>query len=147
MRIFILIVLSSWCIIGRTQVNKVIDSFDIYYNDCNFPISAKFSGGIKAWNKYLRTNLNSSLGNKYIDIPKNKKLAQVTVRMCFDISKWGYVTNVERAPNDTVKVHPQLVAEAIRVIKASPRWIAERLNGKRVTSRKCQAIIWVVDKE
>jgi hypothetical protein len=108
---------------------------------------AEFPGGFKAWNKYLRISINSNLGNKYIDIPKNKKSAQVTVRVCFVISKWGYVTDVERAPNDTTKVHPKLVAEAIRVIKASPRWIAERLNGKRVNSRNCQAITWQVSAE
>jgi hypothetical protein len=93
-------------ITARTQVNKVIDSFDIYYNDCNFPIPAKFHGGNKAWAKYLQKNTNSALGNKYITIPKNKKSAQVTVRVNFVISKWGYVTDVERAPNDTEKFTP-----------------------------------------
>jgi hypothetical protein len=147
MRIFVLILLCFSLSKTCAQKSNITDSSDKYFNVCVFPKMAEFPGGFKAWNKYLRISINSNLGNKYIDIPKNKKSAQVTVRVCFVISKWGYVTDVERAPNDTTKVHPKLVAEAIRVIKASPRWIAERLNGKRVNSRNCQAITWQVSAE
>jgi len=147
MRIFVLILLCFCLSKTYAQKSNTTYSSDKYFNVCIFPKMAEFPCGFKAWNKYLRTNINSNLGNKYIAIPTNKKSAQVTVRVCFVISKWGYVTDVERAPNDTTKVHSKLVAEAIRVIKASPRWIAERLNGKRVYSRNCQAITWQVSAE
>jgi hypothetical protein len=130
MRIFVLILLCFCLSKTYAQKSNTTYSSDKYFNVCIFPKMAEFPCGFKAWNKYLRTNINSNLGNKYIAIPK-----------------WGYVTDVERATNDTTKVHPKLVAEAIRVIKASPRWIAERLNGKRVYSRNCQAITWQVSAE
>lgn len=148
MRIFVLLILCIWYSSVNGQLKKVAsDSSFVCYFPCNFTIPAKYLGGFKGWAKYIRMNINSELGNKYIDIPKNKKSAQVTVRISFMISKWGYVTDVERATNDTIKVHPKLVAEAIRVIKASPRWIAARTNSIRVAYRNNQAITWQVDKE
>jgi protein TonB len=140
----LLLTLNSYDYLQR--INNV-NCFNTFYQDCNFPIPAKYCGGNKAWAKYLQKNTNSELGNKCITIPKGKNSARVTVVVSFVISKWGYVTNVERAPNDTIKVHPKLLAESVRVIKASPRWVAERLNGKGISSRKYQAITWIVDKE
>ncbi len=121
MRIFILIVLCFSFVKTNAQKSITPDSSDNYFNICVFPKIAEFSGGSNAWVKYLQKNTNSELGNKYITILKDRNSAKSTVRVCFDISKWGYVTDVERATNDTIKVHPKLVAEAIRIIKASPR--------------------------
>lgn len=147
MKLFLLNLLFILGLCNCLQNNSCINYCGIFFQDCNFPIPAKFPGGNKAWAKYLQKNTNSALGNTYITIPKNKRSAQVTVHIDFVISKWGYVTDVERATTDTIKVHPKLLAEAIRVIKTSPRWVAESMYGKRVTSRKCQAITWQVSKE
>ncbi len=147
MKMFLMNLLFILSLSNCLQSNSCINYCDLFFQDCNFPIPAKFPGGNKSWAKYLQKNTNSALGNKYITIPKGKNFAKATVVVSFIISKWGYVTDVERVPNDTIKVHPKLVAEAICVVKASPRWVAERMYGERVTSRKCQAITWQVSKE
>lgn len=146
MKIFILIILCSSYTVANTQINKAIDSLNIYYNDCNFTLPAKFPGGLKTWAQYLRNNTNSELGKKYIVVDKNKQFVKETVNVIFRISKWGFV-DTAFVIQDGIKVHPKLLVEAIRVIKASPRWIAARLNNKKVDYYNRQALTWQVDKE
>lgn len=87
MRIFILIVFCFSSLKTSAQKSSKVGT---NYNDiiiCELPIPAEFPGGSKAWARYLQKNTNSELGNKYITIPKGKKSAKASLRVCFVISK------------------------------------------------------------
>ena len=101
-------------------------------------IEARFPGGAAAWVQFLQDNLNTKLGRKYIDIPRNEPSAKQVAIVSFLVDKTGAVTEVRvDNPDD---VHPKLAAEAIRVISKSPAWIPATINGKKVVYRQKQSI-------
>jgi len=106
---------------------------------------AKFPGGAEGWRRYLETNLNANLGNKYIKLKKKEKSAQQTVKLQFIVDKTGKVSNVEVVNKD--EVHPKLAAESIRVLKEGPDWEPAEQNGKKVIYQAIQYITWQVAEE
>lgn len=107
-------------------------------------IKAKFPGGLDAWGQFLRENINTKLGRKFIPLPKNESSATQTAIVDFVIDKDGNVTNV--TVTNVNDVHPKLAEEAIRVISKSPKWIPATVNGKNVTYHAKQAIGFEVDR-
>ena len=97
--------------------------------DKNYDVVTKkagFEGGDKAFTNFLSQNI------KY----PNKALRdniQGTVYVMFIIDRDG------RILQDCVKVvksvHPALDAEAVRVVRASPRWIPAEMDGRKVKQR------------
>ena len=79
MRIILTLFFTICCLISYSQKKKSYDSQEEDYPICIFPTPAKFYGGQKAWVQYLRKNINSNFGNKYITIPKGKTSAKATV--------------------------------------------------------------------
>ena len=86
--------------------------------------NAEFPGGPEKLREFLRKNL------KY---PEKAQEDNVTGRVSvrFVVTKKGKVTDVEVVKS----VHPALDAEAIRVIKAMPRWTPAKMGRKAVNSR------------
>lgn len=99
---------------------------------------AEFPGGQQAWAKYLTRNLNGQ-------IPSNKGAPPGIYRVVvsFFVDKDGKVTSVS-ADNDPGYGMAQ---EAIRVIKAGPNWVPANQDGKLVSSRKSQPIVFQVSKD
>lgn len=104
-----------------------------------------FPGGLTGWRDYLVKNLNSELGETCLKIKKGETSVKQTVILSFKVDKQGKVSEVTVVNRD--EVHPQLAAEAVRVITTGPDWVPARHNGENVISRKRQTITWVVSKD
>ncbi len=104
---------------------------------------AEFPGGAAGWKSYLEQNLDASLGDRYIKIPIGRLYAKATVALNFQVSKEGDVFDVKADSLSIATVHKKLVAEAIRIIKESPRWSPAWQNGHRVAYRAKQSISFV----
>ena len=85
-------------------------------------VPPKFPGGETEMMKYLSSNI------KYPESAR-KENAQGMVALGFVIEQDGSLSNVE---NLTSSAHAELVKEAIRVVKAMPKWEAGLKDGKPV---------------
>ena len=85
---------------------------------------AEFTGGMMKQIEFMMQNL------KY---PKEAEKDGVsgTVRVYFIVEKDGTLTDV-KVPDS---VHPALDAEAIRLVKAMPKWAPAKVKGKAVSSK------------
>ncbi|MFN0035418.1 MAG: TonB family protein [Saprospiraceae bacterium] len=101
--------------LAQTPEDKPKELFDI-------DMAPQFVGGQDAMMKYLGSNI------QYPEAAK-KENAQATLALGFVIEKDGSLSNVE---NLTATVRPDLVAEAIRVVKAMPKWTPGMDDGKPV---------------
>lgn len=101
-----------------TNQKKTTDEKKIFSNPETMP---QFPGGTKALAKYLSTKI------KYPQEAR-KAGAQGRVILNFIVGADGSISNVKTLKS----VHPALDAEAIRVIKAMPKWTPGRQNGKNV---------------
>ena len=83
---------------------------------------AQFKGGSNAYKKFIQENLRW---------PQNGSDVSGKVLLSFIVEKDGTPTHfkVERG------IEPAFDAEALRVIKRSPRWTPAKINGKGVRSR------------
>ena len=136
------IVLSVNCFAQTDTTNKREESGDSIYTVVQ--IAAYFPGGIEGWREYLTKNLNGKLGRK-IPIDKGQLSAKQTVILSFIVDKEGNVSNIKCDNSD--EVLPQLVQEAIRIMKKGPKWVPAVQNGIRVINRMRQGITWQVSKE
>ena len=118
---------------------------DSIYN--SIQIEAEFPGGLQAWGEYLRSNLKSSLGSKYIKIPKGESSAKATVIVTFIINNDGYIDSTMADSLAIATIHPKIIAEAIRVIKECPQWTPAWQNGKNLRYKASQAITFVANKK
>ena len=104
-------------------------------------------GDPSAWSKYLQSNLNADLGQKYIKIPQGETIAKSRVYVEFTIDENGNVTDVKADSVSIATVHKKLVKEAIRVISESPKWTPQVKDGHKVASKQHQAITFVATKD
>ena len=85
----------------------------------------RFPGDDKALKEYLNNNL--SVPEKYKDMDVN---AEYRVFVRFVVAEDGSVTNVELAKSNPSK--QDLNEEALRVVKAMPKWNPGKMEGKPV---------------
>ena len=85
---------------------------------------AEFAGGMMKQMEFMMKNL------KYPKEAENEG-ASGTVRVHFIVEKDGSLTDV-KVPES---VHKALDAEAIRLVKAMPKWTPAQLKGKAVRSK------------
>lgn len=118
---------------GIAPAPKVEQSYDEPFRTVQ--IEAQFTGGLEAWARFLRRNLNS-------DIPADQGAppSNYTVIVSFIVDRNGTISDV-RAENDPGY---GTAAEAIRVIKKSPNWTPAIQNGLNVIYRQKQAITFQV---
>lgn len=95
----------------------------------------EFAGGMPALIDYLSTNI------KYPEDALKQNLSG-RVLVMFVVETDGSVSNVKVAKN----VFPSLDAEAVRVVKAMPKWIPGRLKGKNVRVNYTVPIVFSVKK-
>lgn len=100
---------------GGTYVRRVL------YRESEVNPKPQFRGGDAALKKYLAQNV------KYPQEALKKRI-QGSVRIGFTVNPDGSIVNakVER------KVNPLLDNEALRVVKAMPKWTPGKLNGEPV---------------
>jgi periplasmic protein TonB len=103
---------------------------------------AEFPGGVGAWGKYLERNMTKELPDSAIE---KYGASSLQVIVLFTIQKDGSISDV-KVLNEK-KHHPEMVSEAIRIIKESPKWLPALKKGKPVRSYFRQPIIWEVEMD
>lgn len=112
-------------------------------SDASLVHTASFRGGENAWMRYLKNNLNASLGVHYIKIPKGEKAASVKVLVYFIVSEDGSISNI--GVTNKADVNSHLVNEAMRVIRESPPWEAATIYGIKTKMPVRQPIVFGVE--
>ena len=107
-------------------------------------ITAEFPGGEKAWIKYLRANLHTSIADKAIKLQKHQQDSIQTIIVSFLVDTLGNITDPKVINSD--QVSPLLADEAIRVIAKGPRWKPAVQNGRLVIYKQHQAISFQVTR-
>lgn len=102
-------------------------------------IEPRFPGGTDAWRKYLERNLKSSVA-----VHNGAPVGTYEIIVSFLVDKKGNTSefNVVSKPDKDYGT----AAEAARVIKESGRWIPAQQNGKTVTFRQKQKLIFQVSQ-
>jgi len=121
---------------GVIEAPKQEEDYDKVFTVVQIP--AQFPGGLEAWARYLRNNLNSGLPVEN-GAPPNK----YTVFVTFIVDKVGRISDVQ-AENDPGYGTKE---EAIRVIKKGPDWKPAVQNGRNVIYRHKQGITFQVQDE
>ncbi|MVN92650.1 energy transducer TonB [Mucilaginibacter aquatilis] len=93
----------------------------------------RFPGDISGFIQYLKENL------KYPEAAKKVK-KEGRVNVTFIVEKDGSITDV----HSVGRTEPLLVDEAVRVIKASPRWTAGSQDGKKVRVRYTVPVVFAL---
>lgn len=98
-------------------------------------IPAEFTGGSKAWKKYLESNLKAdTVANA------GAPAGIYTVRVQFKIDKEGNISEVQALNNPGFG----MAEEAVRVIQKSPRWKPAIQNGKTIIYQIVQGITFQI---
>jgi periplasmic protein TonB len=96
---------------------------------------ASFPGGIQEWKRYLEKNMSKELADSVYTFS-----GTTTVVVSFVVEKDGSISGV--TVGNSGRHHPVLVAESIRIIKNSPKWLPALKKGKPVRAYYKQSIIW-----
>ena len=110
---------------------------------CNLTYPSEFPGGTAGWAKYIQNNLHHEVSDN-IALKKGQKDSTQTVVVSLFVDTTGFLINVKL--ENPMYVHPKVAAEAIRVIKNSPKWIPATQNGKPVMYRQRQSIRFEVSQ-
>ena len=121
-------------LISNAQLNK--DTMMVFNK---VETEAQFPGGDSAWKQFLMKTLNPD--NALGAVPKRRKHFSQTAIVKFIVSIDGTLKNITIENN----VHPDIEAEALRVIRKSPKWIPAYQNGRRVNAYRRQPISFVFD--
>ena len=100
--------------------------------------NSEFPGGLEAWTKYLRQNLNRDL-----PVQKGAPPGKYIDTLTFIVDKTGKIRNVQSLNDPGFGTKE----EAIRVLLKGPDWKPAMQNGKAVTSRHNKTITWVITEE
>lgn len=103
------------------QSPKKTDTVSPKNSFIDYDFSPKFPGGESALNKFINNNLRW---------PADQTDAQVHVIVIFQVEKNGALSSFKISK----PVFPLFDAEALRVMKLSPRWIPASRKGKPVTA-------------
>lgn len=99
-----------------------------------------FPGGSEAWFEYLKKNLRES-----VPVDNHAPPGQYTITVSFLVHKDGSLSEVKvvNAP----KPDYGTTSEAVRVIQRGPKWTPAIVNGKPVTYRQKQKIVFTVQAD
>ncbi len=125
-----LMVASCWVHAQSLPDTAIVTSIDTY---------PQFRGGVRGWNRFVQQHLNvrdllqSIDSTSYVDYG----LRQTAV-MEFTVCEDGRVCDVEIVNKS--KISPEFAAEALRVMKKSPKWTPAKKDGQGVRTRFKQSI-------
>jgi periplasmic protein TonB len=119
---------------GKAAMIIYLLLFSISANSQNSP--ARFPGGTSAWRRYLEREFLKH------DIEDSCTVSStdLSVIVSFVINKDGTISNV--SVQNSRKLCPALVKEAMSVVKEGPPWIPALRKGKRIRSYYKQRITW-----
>lgn len=107
-----------------------------------FPLQreAIFPGGKEAWTAYLKKNLREA-----IPVDNHAPPGKYTITVSFLVHKDGSLSEVKvmNAPNPDYGT----AAEAVRVIRHGPNWLPAMQNGRTVTYRQKQKIVFTIQPD
>jgi ABC-type phosphonate transport system ATPase subunit len=91
----------------------------------------------------LTQNLNVEKIARKIKIPRGEKQFKETIIVKFVVSKDGSISYVQA---ENVDANAYCIAEAERVIKISPNWLAAQQNGRKVNAYRRQPITFLFER-
>ncbi|MBL7826399.1 MAG: TonB family protein, partial [Saprospiraceae bacterium] len=100
---------------------------------------AEFKGGVGPLSEYLSTQIQYPVSAKAAN-------AQGTVFVAFLVKKDGSIADAEVLKGKP-ELHPDLAAEALRVVKAMPNWVPAVKNGEIAESKVTLPIKFKLDDE
>ena len=101
-------------------------------------IEATFSGGERAWRKYLEQNLNPN-----VPVENGAPIGIYTVIVQFIVDKSGAVSDIKTLTNFGYGMEQ----EVIRIMKRSPMWTPASQNNRTVKAYRKQPITFVLEDE
>lgn len=101
-------------------------------------VEATFSGGEKAWRKYLEQNLNPN-----VPVENSAPVGIYTVIVQFIVDKTGAVSDIKTLTNFGYGMEQ----EVIRIMKQSPMWTPASQNNRTVKAYRKQPITFVLEDE
>jgi len=101
-------------------------------------VEATFSGGERAWRKYLEQNLNPN-----VPAENGAPVGIYTVIVQFIVDKTGTVSDIKALTNFGYGMEQ----EVIRIMKKSPMWTPASQNAKTVKAYRKQPVIFVLEDE
>jgi periplasmic protein TonB len=107
-------------------------------------VEASFPGGDEGWRQYLMKTLHPERIVDLVKFPRGKKTFKQTVIVKFIVIRDGTLAEVSAENYD--QIDPYCAAEAIRVIKVSPKWIPAYQNGRKVSAYRRQPITFVFER-
>ena len=106
-------------------------------------VEAAFPGGEAGWRKYLMQNLEIDKIAKKIKIPRGEKELRETIIVKFVVARNGTISDVAA---ENIDADPKCIAEAIRVINISPKWVPAKQNGRSVNAYRRQPITFLFER-
>jgi GldM third domain/Gram-negative bacterial TonB protein C-terminal len=101
-------------------------------------VEATFSGGDRAWRKYLEQNLNPN-----VPVENGAPVGIYTVIVQFIVDKSGAVSDIKTLTNFGYGMEQ----EVIRIMKKSPMWTPASQNNSTVKAYRKQPITFVLEDE
>lgn len=101
-------------------------------------VEASYPGGPKAWENFLRRNLDANVGPDNGAPPGN-----YTVYVQFVVDKEGNVSDIKPLTNHGYGMEQ----EAVRVLKKATKWVPAIQNGRQVKAYRKQPITFQVEEQ
>jgi len=139
--LFFLLVLFSTKLLAQTSdpLRPPVDSLVI--GDGVFEkvdVEATFSGGERAWRKYLEQNLNPN-----VPVENSAPVGIYTVIVQFIVDRTGAVSDIKTLTNFGYGMEQ----EVIRIMKQSPMWTPASQNNRTVKAYRKQPVTFVLEDE
>jgi hypothetical protein len=101
-------------------------------------VEATFSGGERAWRKYLEQNLDPN-----VPVENEAPIGIYTVVVQFIVDKTGAISDIKALTNFGYGMEQ----EVIRIMKQSPMWSPASQNNRTVKAYRKQPVTFVIDAE
>ncbi|SEN94118.1 protein TonB [Mucilaginibacter gossypiicola] len=122
------ILLTAIFMLGTIAAKAQTTDINTFKKSVLIKTQPEFPGGNKALSQFLTKNLRFP--------PDDGTDYATTVFVSFVVKKDGRLTNIKALNIKSLKnICPKCKDEALRVIKLSPNWLPEKLDGKAVSSK------------
>ncbi len=101
-------------------------------------VEASFPGGVKAWETFLKRNLNAA-----IPVDKGAPAGRYTIFVRFIVDKDGNTSDFKALTNHGFGMEE----EVLRVLNLTTKWLPARQGGKVVTAYRTQPVTFVVEEQ